>query len=138
MMVEDPDIENSLFSEPMKMRTPSARSARLSRSITSRRDSRSSNRSRTRSRSSSTLRSSSRCAWPRTISLRRGTRLLKLAARLGERLAADARVEKVGRFGERRGRQTDRHIDDAVFDLSVLADHHDQRALGIEPHELDV
>ena len=28
MMVEEPDSENSLFSEPMKIRTPSARSAR--------------------------------------------------------------------------------------------------------------
>ena len=35
-MVEEPESENSLFSEPMKMRTPSARSARPSRSITSR------------------------------------------------------------------------------------------------------
>ena len=28
MMVEEPDSENSLFSDPMKIRTPSARSAR--------------------------------------------------------------------------------------------------------------
>ena len=43
MMVEEPDSENSLFSEPMKIRTPSARSARPSRSITPRLVSRSSN-----------------------------------------------------------------------------------------------
>ncbi len=36
MMVDEPDSENSLFSEPMKMRTPSAVSARPSRSITPR------------------------------------------------------------------------------------------------------
>ena len=35
-MVEEPDSENSLFSEPMKMRTPSPRSARPSRSMTPR------------------------------------------------------------------------------------------------------
>ena len=33
-MVEEPESENSLFSEPMKMRTPSACSARPSRSTT--------------------------------------------------------------------------------------------------------
>src|SRR6516165_631618 len=69
-MVEEPESENSLFSEPMKIWAPSARSARPRRSITPRLVSRSSNRSRTRSRSSSALRSSSRCAAPRTISLR--------------------------------------------------------------------
>ena len=35
-MVDEPDSENSLFSEPMKMRTPSACSARPSRSMTPR------------------------------------------------------------------------------------------------------
>src|SRR5712691_5655688 len=70
MMVEDPESENSLFSEPMKIRMPSACSALPSRSMTSRLVSRSSNSSRTRSRSANALRSSSKLAWPRTISLR--------------------------------------------------------------------
>src|SRR5712691_90669 len=70
MMVEEPDSENSLFSEPMKMRRPSAPWARPRSSITSRRVSRSSNRSRTRSRSPMALRSSRSLACPRTMSLR--------------------------------------------------------------------
>src|ERR1700730_16216092 len=70
MMVEEPESENSLFSEPMKRRTPSASSARPNRSTRPRLVSRSSNKERTRSRSARALRSSSRLAWPRTISLR--------------------------------------------------------------------
>ena len=29
-------------------------------------------------------------------------------------------------------------VEDAVLDLPVLGDQHHQRALGLEPHELDV
>ena len=54
--------ENKLFSLPMKIRTPSAVSARPRRSMTPRLVSRSSNRDFTRSRSSSACRSSSRLA----------------------------------------------------------------------------
>ncbi len=67
---DEPDSENSLFSEPMKMRTPSALSARDKSSITSFWVSRSANSSLIRSRSSWALRSSSRLAWPRTINWR--------------------------------------------------------------------
>jgi hypothetical protein len=69
-IIEEPDIEKSLFSEPMKMRTPSPPSARVSSSITSVCVSRSAKSRRMRSRSSTALRSSSRLAWPRTISWR--------------------------------------------------------------------
>ena len=55
-----PDSENSLFSAPMKIRTPSPVSARWSRSMTSVLVSRSSKSRRMRSRSSSAVRSSSR------------------------------------------------------------------------------
>ena len=72
------------------------------------------------------------------LGLRRGPRLLQLDPRLGQRLAADARVEEVSGLDQRRGRQSDRQIDDAVLDLAVLADQHDQRPFGLEPHEFDV
>ena len=164
-MVEEPDSENSLFSEPMKMRTPSARSARPSRSITSRRVSRSSNKSRTRSRSASALRSSSRCAWPRTISLRsslsppdqlakpvgdellgqlvelglaRLQRAFDLDLALASVLPRMRALRKFAGLGQRRGRQAGRNVEHAVFDLAVLGDQHDQRALRLEPHEFDM
>ena len=54
-IIEEPDSENSLFSEPMKMRTPSPPSARPRRSITSVWVSRSANSRRMRSRSSTAL-----------------------------------------------------------------------------------
>ena len=165
MMVEEPDSENSLFSEPMKIRTPSARSARPSRSITPRLVSRSSNNSRTRSRSSSACRSSSRLAWPRTISWRSSLvaagpardprrdhllrqlielgaalrqRLFKFEPRFGERAAADSRIEEIRGLRQRRGRHARRQSQHAVFDLAILGDQHDQRPLRLEPHELDV
>src|ERR1700729_907543 len=123
-MVEEPDSENSLFSEPMKIRTPSACSARPKRSMTSRRVSRSSNNSRTRSRSLSALRASSRCAWPRTISLRsplsppglpRLEGALELVPRLGDGHAADMGVEEVRGLGQCRGGQADRDVEHAVL-----------------------
>ncbi len=147
------------------MRTPSASSARPSRSATSRLVSRSSNKRRTRSRSSSALRSSSRLAWPRTISLRSAlsppdqlaspadtifwvsasssARLASSAfstsvLRLGERPAADAGIEEVRGLGQRRDRQAERQRNDAVLDLPVLGDQHHQGALGLQPHELDM
>ena len=72
------------------------------------------------------------------LGLRRGPRLLQLGPRLGQRLAADARVEEVSGLDQRRGRQADRQIDDAVLDLAVLADQHDQRPFRLQPHEFDV
>src|SRR4051812_18986576 len=51
-IIDEPDIENSLFCEPMKMRTPSPPSARVRSSMTSVWASRSEKSRRMRSRSS--------------------------------------------------------------------------------------
>ena len=67
-IIDDPDREKSLFSEPMKILTPSPVSARCRSSITSVLVSRSANSVRIRSRSSEACKSPSRVAWPRTMS----------------------------------------------------------------------
>ena len=48
------------------------------------------------------------------------------------------RAEEIRGLGKRRDRQAGRNVDDAVLDLAFLGDQHDQRPLGLEPHELDV
>ena len=64
--------------------------------------------------------------------------LLDLGLDLGERAAADARVEEIGGLGQRRGRQADRDVEDAILDLAILGNQDHERALGFEPHEFDV
>ena len=73
-IIDEPESENSLFSEPMKMRTPSPASARDRRSMTSFFVSRSANSRRMRSRSSSAVRSSEQ------IGLAAHDQLLRLAS----------------------------------------------------------
>ena len=63
---------------------------------------------------------------------------LDFGTQLGQRLAADAGVEEIGGFDQRRGRQPGRHIEHAVLDLTVFRDQYRQRAFGLQPHELDV
>src|SRR5262249_53428210 len=65
-------------------------------------------------------------------------RAFDLRLDLIERMAADARIEKITGFGQRRSRQADRNIDDAVLDLAVLADQDHHGALGFEPDEFDM
>jgi hypothetical protein len=60
------------------------------------------------------------------------------AAQLGQSAALGAGVEVVGGFGQRRGRQAGRDLDDAVFDLAIGGDENDQRAAGAEGGELYV
>jgi hypothetical protein len=48
------------------------------------------------------------------------------------------RIEEVRSFGEGGCGQPHRDVDDAILDLSILADQDDQCALGLEPHEFDV
>ena len=164
-MVEEPDSENSLFSEPMKMRTPSALLGAAEQvdhvaprlqvveqqphplEVLQRLEVVEQVRLAAHDQPALVALAARPARQPVVDDLLRqlvelGLRLLhaplKLDLGFGQRLAADARVEKVGRLGQRRGRQADRQIDDAVLDLAVVADHHDQRALRLEPHELDV
>ena len=65
-------------------------------------------------------------------------RAFEFGARVEQRLAADARVEEVRGLGQRRARQSGGNRQDAVFHLPVFGDHHDQRALRLEPHEFDM
>ena len=65
-------------------------------------------------------------------------RRLDLAARLGERAPADARVEVIGRLDERRGRQVPWNRQHAVLDAAVLGDENGEHALSFEPHEVDL
>ena len=65
-------------------------------------------------------------------------RALDLGLDLIEGMAANAGVEKIRRFGQRRGRQTDRGIEHSIFHLTVLADQDDHRPLRLEPHEFDM
>ena len=71
-------------------------------------------------------------AWP--SSSRRSISILASAS-VRPRMRA---LRKFDGLDQRRGRQADRDIEHAVFDLAVLGDQHDQRALGLEPHELDM
>src|SRR5215472_17698558 len=57
-------------------------------------------------------------------------RAFDLRLDLIERMAADARIEKIAGLGQRRSRQADRNIDDAILDLAVLADQDHHGALG--------
>src|SRR5271168_2634897 len=65
-------------------------------------------------------------------------RALDFGLDLVEGVAADARIEEIRGFGQRRGRQADRDIEYAVFDLAVLADEDAERAFRLEPDEFDV
>ena len=56
----------------------------------------------------------------------------------GERSPANPRVEEIAGFRQRRRGNAGRQHQDAVFDLTVLADQHNQRALRLQPHEFDV
>ena len=163
-MVEEPDSENSLFSEPMKMRTPSAaRRVRADRSRRAWSPDRRTAAARARDLPSA-WRSSSRLAWPRTISWRSsllaagpagepgGDQLLgqliefgaacvsavSISTRLGQRPAADPRVEEVRRLDQRRGRQPGRQVRTRFSTWPSSADQHHQRPLGFQPHELDM
>ena len=119
-----------------------------------------------RSRSPAAVTSSRRLARPRTISVsgrpsRRPAQLarpastsfagqlvelgaerrlapLELGARLGERAAAEVRVEVVRRLDQRRRRRAGIEVDEPVLDRAVLADQHDQRPGRLEADELDV
>src|SRR5208282_1609466 len=64
--------------------------------------------------------------------------LLGFGPDLGKGAAADARVEEIGGLDQRRGRQTDRNIEDAVFDLTVLGNEDHERTFGLEPDEFYV
>src|SRR5690349_11855458 len=57
---------------------------------------------------------------------------------LRKRVTADARVDEIGRFRKRRGRQADRNIENPVLDLPILADQDHHGALRLEPYELDM
>src|SRR6516225_3582069 len=65
-------------------------------------------------------------------------RALDLGLHFQKRMTANPRIEKIRGFDQRRGRQPDRNIENAVFDLPVLADQNDHGALGLKPHELDM
>src|SRR5262247_1135241 len=64
-------------------------------------------------------------------------RLFKLDLGFRQRAAAHMGVEEIRSLGQRRAWQADGQIDDPVLNLTVLRDQHDQRAVGLEPHELD-
>ena len=73
-----------------------------------------------------------------SFDLRGRLRRLDLAARLGERASADARVEVIGRLDQRGGRQVPRNRQHAVLDAAVLGDEDGEHALSLEPHEVDL
>ena len=72
------------------------------------------------------------------ISRHGGALLLDEAAHLAERAPGDPGVEVVGRLRQRGGRQAGRQLEQPVLDRAVLRHEDDERAAGIEPHELDV
>src|SRR6187200_2970418 len=57
---------------------------------------------------------------------------LDLSPDLGKGAAANPRVEEVARFDQSRGRQADRDIEHAIFNLTVLSDENNERALRLQ------
>ena len=55
-----------------------------------------------------------------------------------ERAAAQPRIEIVRGFRQRRDRQAERRVDQAVLDLAVFADHDDQRLARRDADEFDM
>ena len=165
-IIDDPESENSLFSEPMKILTPSPVSARCKSSITSVLVSRSANRVRMRSRSSDARTSPIRLACPRTINWSRdspppgpggearfdqtGGDVVELLARVtargfdlrrhfGQRAAANTRVEKVAGLDKRRRRSCRAAWRRRGSRSSRLRrPGSPERRRGLETHEFDV
>ncbi len=67
-----------------------------------------------------------------------GERPLELGPGLGQGATAHMGIDEVRGLGQRSDRQPGRNRDDPVLDLAVLGDQDHQRALGLEPHEVDV
>ena len=63
---------------------------------------------------------------------------LDLVPEIGERLAADAGVEEVAGLRQGAGRQARREVEEAVLDRSVLGHEHDEGARRVEADELDM
>ena len=59
-------------------------------------------------------------------------------ARFGQCAATNPRIEEVGRFGQRGRGNAGRQRQYAVFNLTVFADQHHQRAFRLETNEFDM